>query len=98
MDSFKLDPKFKPVQPERNCGNCAFATQERMPQQIATSLVCHAGPPSVIAIPSAGGNFQALVMFPVMQPQQFCFMHRYPSEAIPHDPNAPQVSRTDADS
>lgn len=79
METFKLDSKFKPAQQERNCANCAFAVPERMPQQIQTSLVCHAGPAQVVIVPTASG-FQAMTMFPPMQPEQFCFLHRYAQE------------------
>jgi hypothetical protein len=57
------------------CADCHFALQEQLPQQVVRVLVCHHSPPSMSMTPTPRG-IQATTVFPVLQPDQFCFQFR----------------------
>lgn len=75
METFKPEPSNAP--PLRNCGNCVHRYEERMPQQLVTSLVCHRFPPNVVAIPIGNNKYQLATVFPIVQAGQFCHSHDY---------------------
>lgn len=88
METFKLDPSANGL---KNCGNCIHRYEERLPNQVMLSLVCHRFPPQLLAVPVVAApaspiqlgrqappqpsGYQVVAMFPVVQPQQFCHCH-----------------------
>lgn len=75
METFKPEPAPMNSAPLRNCGNCVHRYEERMPQQLVSSLVCHRFPPQVVAIPIGNNKYQMACAFPIVQATQFCHSH-----------------------
>lgn len=61
------------------CANCKHHESEQMQGQIMRQLVCHRMPPTISMIPTPQG-IQGMTMFPVVQPQMWCY------EWQPRDP------------
>lgn len=75
IDTFKPSAPVNQA-PEFNCGNCAHAVKERMPQQLVSQLVCHANPPQAVCVPASNSSYQIMTLFPMVQPQQYCHQHK----------------------
>lgn len=105
MEFFKLDPTAQAANGLRNCGNCVHRYEERLPNQMMSSLVCHRFPPQLIVAPvptqptgqiqlnrqqNPPLSYQVMSMFPVVQPQQFCHCHD-PRPAAGNEEGVPVV-------
>lgn len=100
--------KPKPIATQlRNCGNCLHCYEERMPQQLVSSLVCHRFPPQVVAVPAPaapaspiqtrdqqnGVRMQFMSMFPIVQAGTFCHSHTpRPTDGAPVAVEEPDIT------
>lgn len=54
------------------CANCKHQESEQMQGQIMRQLVCHRMPPTISMVTTPQG-IQGMTMFPVVQPQMWCY-------------------------
>lgn len=83
MDTFKLDEKFAPAIPQRNCGNCGYMSMELPQGAVQRAMVCRHSPPAMLGIMSPDGRgMQTMTLFPVVTDKQYCWQHRTEQEIV----------------